>query len=251
MIENANVRCSAIILAAGKGTRMKSDLAKVLHTICGRPMLAYPVDVAKAAGVEKIVVIVGYQGDLVKEAFRNQGLIFVDQREQLGTGHAVLQAKEIFKGYEGVILILCGDVPLLKLSTVKSLIERHISENATITVLTTILSNPAGYGRIVKENGCGAVLKIVEDRDATSEEKAIKEINTGIYCVSAGFLFKAVSEIKNDNVQKEYYLTDMIEIAINTGLKVSSLIASDSDEVMGINTPEGLEKASAVKMKSP
>jgi UDP-N-acetylglucosamine diphosphorylase/glucosamine-1-phosphate N-acetyltransferase len=249
MMKNGEKRCSAIILAAGKGTRMKSDQAKVLHAICSRPMLAYPVDVARAAEVEKIIVVVGHQAELVREAFQNQGLIFVEQREQLGTGHAVLQAKEIFSDYEGDILILCGDVPLLKLSTVKNLIEHHVSEGAAVTVLTTILSDPAGYGRIVKEGESGAVLKIVEDKEATSEEKAIREINTGIYCVAGRFLFDAVAEIGNDNVQKEYYLTDMIEIAINRGLKVASLVAPDSDEVMGINTPEGLERASAVKMK--
>ncbi len=249
MIKNAKTGYSAIILAAGKGTRMKSDLAKVLHTLCGRPMLAYSVDVARAAGVEKIVVIIGYQGDLVREAFQDQGLIFVEQREQLGTGHAVLQAKEIFSDYGGTILILCGDVPLLKLATVQNLVERHVAEGAVITVLTTILNNPAGYGRIVKEGKDGTVVKIVEDKEVTSEEKTIREINTGIYCVAGRFLFEAVTEIGNDNAQKEYYLTDMIEIAIKRGLKVTSLVAPDSDEVMGINAPDGLERASAVKMK--
>lgn len=249
MTEDKKTRCSAIILAAGKGTRMKSDLAKVLHTLCGKPMLAYSIDVARAAGVEKTVVITGYQGDLVREAFHSQGLIFVEQREQLGTGHAVLQAKDVFRDYEGTILILCGDVPLLRVSTVQNLLERHVAEGAVVTVLTTILNNPAGYGRIVKEGKDGNVLKIVEEKEATFDEKRIREINTGIYSVASRFLFEAVTEIGNDNVQKEYYLTDMIEIARKSGFKVVSLVTPDSDEVMGINTPNGLEKASFIKMK--
>lgn len=249
MIDNEKKQLSAVILAAGKGTRMKSDLAKVLHTLCGRPMLAYSVDVARAVGVEKIVVIIGHQGDLVKRVFHDQGLIFVEQSVQLGTGHAVLQASDIFQGYEGTILILCGDVPLLKVSTVQNLLRNHISEGSVVTVMTTILDDPAGYGRIVKRDGDGEVLKIVEAKDATPDEKKIREINTGIYCVSSKFLFEAVAEIGNNNVQKEYYLTDIIGIASVGGFKVRSLIAPDSVEVMGINTLEDLERASRITME--
>jgi UDP-N-acetylglucosamine diphosphorylase/glucosamine-1-phosphate N-acetyltransferase len=244
MSANKKKRYSAIILAAGKGTRMKSDLVKVLNTLCGKPMLAYSVDVAWAAGGEKIVIIIGHQGDLVRKAFRGQGLIFVEQSEQLGTGHAVLQARDIFCDYEGTILILCGDVPLLRVSTVKSLMDCHVSGGSVVTVLTTILNDPTGYGRIVKGEGSGDVLKIVEEKDATPDERNIREINTGIYCVKSRFLFDAVSEIGNDNAQKEYYLTDMIEIACKRGFRVISLIAPDSAEVMGINTAEDLRKAS-------
>jgi UDP-N-acetylglucosamine diphosphorylase/glucosamine-1-phosphate N-acetyltransferase len=240
-------RCSAIILAAGKGKRMKSDIAKVLHDLCGRPMLAFSVDVARAVGVEKTVVIIGHQGRLVKEAFHGQGLIFVEQREQLGTGHAVLQAKNIFRNYNGVILILCGDVPLLRVSTVQRLLERHVAERSVVTILTTILDNPTGYGRVVKASRDGDVLKIVEEKDATSPEKEIREINTGIYCVQSRFLFDAVAAIGNANAQKEYYLTDMVEMACRRCLKVVSVVSPNSIEVMGINTPEDLERASTLK----
>jgi UDP-N-acetylglucosamine diphosphorylase/glucosamine-1-phosphate N-acetyltransferase len=246
MIEDDKKGLSAIILAAGKGTRLKSDLVKVLHTIHGRPMLAYSIGVARAMGVEKIVVIVGYQGDLVKKAFHGGGVIFAEQREQLGTGHAVLQARDIFCDYEGTILILCGDVPLLKVTTIKNLLEYHGSEGAVVTVLTTVLDDPAGYGRVVKREEDDEVLRIVEAKDATPAEKKIREINTGIYCVDSRFLFEAVAEISNNNAQKEYYLTDMIEIACRKGFKVRSFIAENPLEVMGINTPEELERASHV-----
>jgi UDP-N-acetylglucosamine diphosphorylase/glucosamine-1-phosphate N-acetyltransferase len=236
-------RCSAIILAAGKGKRMKSDTAKVLHTLCGKPMLAFSIDVAKAMGVEKTVVIIGHQGHAVRQAFQQQGLIFVEQREQLGTGHAVIQASEVFRQYKGAILILCGDVPLLQAATVRNLFERHIAEEAVVTVLTTILENPYGYGRIVK--GCsGNILKIVEEKDATTSEKEINEINTGIYCVQGEFLFDAIEKIGNNNAQKEYYLTDMVEAACRRGVNVVSMIAPNPIEVMGINTPEDLQRAS-------
>src|SRR5512136_846714 len=148
-------RLSAVILAAGKGTRMKSDLAKVLHPVCGKPMLTYSIAVARAIGAENIAVIIGHQADMIREAFKNQGLIFIEQREQLGTGHAVLQAKDTFCHYHGTILILCGDVPLLRPSTIGALYEYHRTEKAVLTVLTTILDDPTGYGRIIKEGNTG------------------------------------------------------------------------------------------------
>lgn len=235
---------SAVVLAAGKGTRMKSDLAKVLHPLCGKPMLTYAVDVARAVGAENIAVIIGHQADMVREAFKDRGLIFIEQREQLGTGHAVLQAKNTFFNYHGTILILCGDVPLLHPSTVRSLLEYHSAEKAALTVLTTILDDPAGYGRIVKGSNSEEVVMIVEEKDASPDEKKIREINTGIYCVESDFLFSAVAEIGNENVQKEYYLTDIVGIAWKKGFKTRSSIAVNSFEVMGINTPLDLTRAS-------
>jgi UDP-N-acetylglucosamine diphosphorylase/glucosamine-1-phosphate N-acetyltransferase len=233
---------STIILAAGKGKRMKSDLAKVLHPLCGLPMLTYPIATARAADAEKIVVVIGHQAGLIRERFGDQGLIFVEQKEQLGTGHAVLQSAEAFRDYNGTIVILCGDVPLIRPETVRSLYDRHRMEGATVTVLTTIPDDPAGYGRVVKVNG-GRVVKIVEEKDAAPEEKKIREINTGIYCVASRFLFSAVAGLGNRNAQGEYYLTDIIEIACNKGLRASSSTAPDPVEVMGINTPEDLERA--------
>jgi UDP-N-acetylglucosamine diphosphorylase/glucosamine-1-phosphate N-acetyltransferase len=237
-------KVSAVILAAGKGTRMKSDLAKVLHPLCGKPMLTYAVDVARTIGAEKIAVIIGHQADVVRELFKDRGLIFIEQCEQLGTGHAVLQAKDTFCNYDGTILILCGDVPLLCSSTVNALLEYHISEKAVLTVLTTILDDPTGYGRIIKRGDRAEVVRIIEEKDASPDEKRIREINTGIYCVESDFLFRAVVDVGNENVQKEYYLTDIVEIAWQKGCKTRSFITVNSFEVMGINTPFDLAKAS-------
>jgi UDP-N-acetylglucosamine diphosphorylase/glucosamine-1-phosphate N-acetyltransferase len=244
MMQYGERKVSAVILAAGKGTRMKSDLAKVLHHLCGKPMLTYSIEVARAIDAENIAVIVGHQADMVRETFKEQGLIFVEQREQLGTGHAVLQARNTFCHYHGTILILCGDVPLLRPSTVIALYKHHISEKATLTVLTTILNDPTGYGRIIKRGSAGEVVRIVEEKDGSPDEKKIREINTGIYCVEADFLFRAVTEIGNENVQKEYYLTDIVGIAWEQGFKTRSFIAVDSYEVMGINTLFDLTRAS-------
>ena len=235
-------KISALILAAGKGTRMNSNLVKVLHLLDGKPLLAYSLDVAQAVGAEKIVVIVGHQADLVREQFRHANVSFVEQVRQLGTGHAVLQAKGHFEGYRGAVLILCGDVPCLKVATVKRLISRHFEEKAAVTVMSIILDEPGSYGRVVTAEN-GEVLKIVEARDASPDEKKIREINTGIYCADGRFLFEAVSEIRNDNAQGEYYLTDIIEIARKKGMPVRSFIARDAVEVMGINTPEDLDRA--------
>ncbi len=233
---------AAIILAAGKGTRMKSELAKVLHPVLDKPMLCYPVECARAVGSERIVVVVGHQAEAIREKMAGEGLRFADQKEQLGTGHAVLIAREHFRDFNGKVLILCGDVPLLRPETVQALQEHHRAENAVVTVLTTILDNPYGYGRIIKAKG-GNILKIVEERDASPAEKEVREINTGIYCVESGFLFDAVGRIGNRNAQREYYLTDIVGIAVEGGRTVRAFIAPDSNEVMGINTPEDLQKA--------
>jgi len=232
----------AVILAAGKGTRMKSDKAKVLHELNGKPMLYYSVVAAKEAGAEKIVAVIGHQAEIVREKFANSDCIFVEQNPQLGTGHAVLQAKDILADYKGLTVILCGDVPLLKPSTIKSLIDNHLTAKAVISVLTTVPPPPHAYGRIVKDDK-GNVLKIVEHKDATEDEKKIGEINTGIYCVDTKFLFHALGKVTNNNQQREYYLTDIVEIAYREGQKVKSFIASDYIEVMGINTLEELARA--------
>jgi UDP-N-acetylglucosamine diphosphorylase/glucosamine-1-phosphate N-acetyltransferase len=241
-MENIGERLSTIILAAGKGKRMKSDLAKVLHPLRGKPMLTYPVDIAQAVQSEKVVVVIGHQAEEVKKAFKNKGLIFVEQREQLGTGHAVLQAADVLKHHKGTVLILCGDVPLLKVSTVYALIDCHMMQKSVITVLTTVLNNPFGYGRVIK-NETGDVLQIVEEKDAVARQKQIKEINTGIYCMQSPFLFDAVAALDSENAQNEYYLTDIVKIANQKNFKVSSFVADDPMEVMGINTAEDLQRA--------
>jgi UDP-N-acetylglucosamine diphosphorylase/glucosamine-1-phosphate N-acetyltransferase len=244
-----NKEFCALILAAGKGTRMKSDMAKVLHILKGKPLLYYSLEAARIAGAQKIIVIVGYQADKVREAFPDPDLVFVEQMPQLGTGHAVMQAGEALRDYKGLTVILCGDVPLLKPETIQSLIDHHQDAQACVTVLTTEPPGPHAYGRIVK-NEQGDILKIVEHRDATDAERDILEINTGIYCVDTPFLFAALARVKNDNQQQEYYLTDIVEIARREGRKVQACLTADYVEVMGINTLEELTKAGEYLRKS-
>ena len=232
----------ALILAAGKGTRMKSDMAKVLHLMEGRPLLYYPLRAARSAGAEKIIVIAGHQYDMVTAAFPDPDLTFVEQNPQLGTGHAVMQAKDALVDYRGLTVILCGDVPLLKPETIRKLISAHEKARAGVTVLTTEPPGPHAYGRIVKD-GRGDVIKIVEHRDASEDERKITEINSGIYCVDTRFLFSALARIKNDNQQQEYYLTDIVEIARRDGVRVHAFLIDDYIEVMGINTPDELARA--------
>jgi len=231
-----------IILAAGKGKRMKSDLAKVLHPVCGVPMLIHSVAAARAAGTKKIVVVIGHQAERIRRLFGKDEVVFAEQHDLLGTGHAVQQTREVFTGYTGTVVILCGDVPLIRPETIRSLYDRHRSERAVVTVLTTIPAEPAGYGRVVKAKD-GGVLRIVEEKDATPEEKRIREINTGIYCVESRFLFEAVGSLSNRNAQAEYYLTDIVEFAFKKGCRVISVLVPDSEEVMGINTSMELENA--------
>jgi len=238
----ANEGFRTIILAAGKGKRMQSELAKVLHPVRGVPMLTHPVGAARAAGSQNIVVVIGHQAQRIRTLFQGDDLVFVEQKEQLGTGHAVLQTREVFRDYNGTILILCGDVPLILPETIQALYDRHRTQEATVTVLTTIPDDSAGYGRVVTAAD-GTILKIVEEKDATVEEKGIRVINTGIYCVESRFLFAAVASLDNRNAQGEYYLTDIVEIAGKNGLRVISFLVADSLEVMGVNTPAELEAA--------
>ncbi len=237
-----NAEFCAVILAAGKGTRMKSDLPTVLHDIEGKPLLSYVLDAAKGAGAEKIIVIIGHQAQMVRERFADCGCVFVKQEPQLGTGHAVLQAKKELNNYNGLTLILCGDVPLLKPETIKNLIKEHVQTDSCLTVLTTLVPDAHGYGRIVKDKK-GDIEKIVEQLDATEDEKKISEINTGIYCVNTPFLLSALEKIENKNNKQEYYLTDIVEIARRECRKAHACVTNDYIEVMGINTPDELIRA--------
>jgi len=236
---------SAVILAAGKGTRMKSDIPKVLHQIHGKPMISYVIKVVENLRCNPVVVIVGFQEEKVRETLKGKKIIFVTQKEQLGTGHAVLQAESALKNFRSDILILYGDMPLLKLQTLRDFIDDHMTVNAELSILTTITDNPANYGRVVRDEDF-RILKVVEEKDASEEEKNIKEINTGIYCVNKNFLFTALRRLKPENKQGEYYLTDIVAKAVERGIEVNSFKVEDEREFIGINTIDELRKVEEI-----
>lgn len=237
---------AAIILAAGKGTRMKSNLVKVMHPLGERPLISWSVQAAKAAGAGRIAVVVGHQADRVRQYFAADAAItFALQAEQLGTGHAAASAREALAGFAGTVFILCGDVPLLRHETLRAMGAMHEKRGAAVTVLTTHMENPFGYGRVVKREG-GRISRIVEEKDATPEEREITEINSGIYCVAADFLFTALAGLKNDNAQGEYYLTDIIKAAADNGRLCLAFPTNDQHEVMGINDRLQLAEAAAI-----
>ena len=237
---------ATIILAAGKGTRMKSEVVKVLHPILGLPMLSYPIALSlDGIRAEKTIVVVGYQADQIKERFKNSQIQFALQEEQLGTGHAALQAIPLLKTFAGTALILCGDVPLVKVDTLRAFIGAFEESHSILSVLTTVVEDPFGYGRILRSPE-GWLEKIVEEKDASEKERTIREINTGIYCVKVPFLIEGLGEIGKDNAQGEYYLTDLVGVAKKKGLRCSAHIVSDPVEVMGINTRVDLAMANEV-----
>ncbi len=233
---------STIILAAGKGKRMKSDLPKVLHPLLGRPMIHYVIDTARNIGSEQIVLVIGHQKELVIDATRTMDVQYVVQEQQLGTGHAVLQTHKLFREFEGEILVLSGDVPLLRTDTLKKLIELQRKEQPLASLLTTFMPNPAGYGRIVRDKQ-GFVSKIVEHKDASPEIRKINEINVGIYIFKCKPLFESLPLISNNNSQGEYYLPDIIKMYVKRGEKVVGLPTLDIQETHGINDLEQLKHA--------
>jgi len=222
-----------LILAAGKGTRMKSKLPKVLHRVCGKPMLQHVIDAAKGAGSSREVVVIGSGAELVEQTI--SGVEFVLQEKQLGTGHAVLSAKESFAKSKGTILILCGDTPLLTSELLKNFVAKHESSHCAATVLTAEMPDPTGYGRIIREDD-GTFKKIVEDKDATPDVKKIRETNAGCYCFDVEKLFDALDKVGNNNAQGEYYLPDVLTIFKNAGEKIGIFPAEYADETIGINT---------------
>lgn len=232
---------ATVILAAGKGTRMKSKLPKVLHNVCGSTMLSYVIDAVQGAGVKKIIVVVGYGADVVAREVKGRAQV-AHQAEQLGTAHALLQAGPFLSDFKGRLLVLCGDTPLIESGTLLELIRSHRSAGSAATVLTAILEDPAGYGRVVRDNQ-GSVLKIVEQKDASSEEKGIREVNTGIYCFEADGLFEDLSRLTPNNAQGEYYLTDIIGINVSRGRRVSAVTMDNPQEMMGINDRVQLAEA--------
>ncbi|MBN1278944.1 MAG: NTP transferase domain-containing protein [Chlorobium sp.] len=235
-----------VIMAAGKGTRMKSDLPKVLHPANGKPVVEYVLRTAESLSPVKTMLIVGHEAEKVIEATRNFSVIPVMQRPQLGTGHAVMQAEPDLDGFSGDVLILSGDAPLVRKETLEKLIAVHSRQQAAATVLTAELDDPSGYGRIVRNPDNGEVLRIVEHKDASPRELLVQEINSGVYVFDAEVLFDALKAIRADNAQGEYYLTDVFGICFGRGKKVCACKTDDADEIRGINTPEQLHEAETI-----
>lgn len=229
----------AIVLAAGKGTRMKSEKSKQVHKILGKEIVLRAVENAKKAGIDEVVAVVGYKKEQVQEVLKDT-VKYVVQEEMLGTGHAVKQAKDYLEGKTGKVVVLNGDVPILRPETIKKLIEQSQANNEYATLLSAIYENPFGYGRIVRDSE-GNVEGIVEQKDASEEQKEIKEINAGIYCFDIPELLKALEEINNNNASGEYYITDVIKIMNDKGLKTGAMIVEDNTEILGVNDKVQLE----------
>ncbi|MHB8172422.1 MAG: bifunctional UDP-N-acetylglucosamine diphosphorylase/glucosamine-1-phosphate N-acetyltransferase GlmU [Thermincolia bacterium] len=238
------MQLGAVILAAGKGTRMKSKLPKVLHKVCGRPMVQQVIEAIRAAGVGKMVAIIGHGAEEVRQALGTT-VEYAVQEQQLGTGHAVQQAEALFTGFDGVVLVLCGDTPLVTGETISRLIQYHREQQATATVLTALMDDPIGYGRILRHPD-GKVARIVEEKDASEQERQTKEINTGAYCFNSNDLFSALKNLTPANAQGEYYLTDTLEILQKQGKIISGMVIKDSRELMGINDRVQLAEAEAI-----
>ena len=239
----------AIILAAGESTRMKTQLPKVLHEVCGRPMLAYVLDACRAVEVSKIYVVVGCGKEQVIQAFSGaEDIVWVEQAEQKGTGDAVMCCREYLADFAGGILILCGDGPLIRAETLKALIDKHESEMSAATLATAVLDDPAGYGRIIRDV-YGKIQGIIEDSDCTPEQLAVKEINPSYYCFSNRVLFEALEKVTPDNVKKEYYLTDALRLIIAAGHKVVAVTAVDAEDAMGVNDQAQLSRASGIMQR--
>ncbi|MBC1393801.1 bifunctional UDP-N-acetylglucosamine diphosphorylase/glucosamine-1-phosphate N-acetyltransferase GlmU [Listeria innocua] len=237
----------AVVLAAGQGTRMKSKLYKVLHPVCGKPMVEHVVDQISTLDVDKVVTIVGHGAEKVQEHLAGKSE-FVKQEEQLGTAHAVLQAKSELAGKDGVTLVVCGDTPLIEASTMEALLKYHHEKRAKATILTTVIEDPTGYGRIIRDD-LGIVEKIVEHKDATEKEQRISEINTGTYCFDNKALFEALENVSNDNVQGEYYLPDVIKILKDADEVVAAYKMESFEESLGVNDRIALAEASKLMQR--
>ena len=238
---------TSVILAAGMGTRMKSKMPKVLHKVCGKPLSKWVIDASKAAGADKVCAVVGHKAETVKEVLGDV-CEFALQAEQKGTGHAVMQAIDVIKNSKGEVVILNGDTPLITAETINKAIEYHKNNGNQATVITAILDDATGYGRIVRDND-GSVLKIVEQKDASEEEKKINEVNSGMYVFDAQSLVYALDKITPNNAQGEYYLTDTLEILLSAGKKIGGYAISDNDEIRGINDRVQLNEAEKIMQK--
>jgi len=235
-------RRAAVVLAAGKGKRMKSDLPKVLHRIGDRPMITIILDTLARCHLDKIVVVIGHEGEQVKEALKEYPVDFVWQRDQLGTGHAVDQARPVLQDFQGTTLVAAGDVPFLSQESIEKLFTVHEQERAAATCLSAILEDASGYGRIIREPNGNLMQRIVEHKDASAEERKINEINSGTFCFDNQALFEALRHVSNDNAQGEYYLTDTVEILRQGGQRTAVTAADDPDELRGVNSVEQLSE---------
>ncbi|QPJ66368.1 MAG: NTP transferase domain-containing protein [Candidatus Nitrohelix vancouverensis] len=234
---------AAIILAAGKGTRLKSPLAKVLQPLAGQPLLSYVLQAVRPLKPGATIAVIGYQAEQVREAFQGEAdLQYVLQAEQLGTGHAAAQAKEVLQEFSGDLLILCGDMPFIRTETLQEMLSLRQSTKAACVMLSFIDPENQDFGRVVRGED-GSVDRIVEMRDATEQEKRVDELNAGVYCFEKELFFKALDKLDNQNAQNEYYLTDTIHLLKCEGLRVDSVLAKDTREVFGINSLDDLNKA--------
>ena len=237
-----NKELRVIILAAGKGTRMNSDLPKVLHKLQGKALIDYVIDESELLDPKEIILVVGFKKEQVIKHTKNRiHLKYATQVEQLGTGHAVLQTKELLKNKKGHILILYGDVPNIKASTLMPIVDDHISNNRDLTLITAEIDDPSGYGRIIRDEN-GNLLKIIEEKDCNNNEKKIKEWNPGIYIFKTKEVFRILNSIKTNNASKEYYLTDAIGLAQQSNMQIKAIKIANSDEVIGINTTDQLKE---------
>jgi bifunctional UDP-N-acetylglucosamine pyrophosphorylase/glucosamine-1-phosphate N-acetyltransferase len=237
---------AAILLAAGKGTRMGSDLAKVLHPVAGEPMLHWVIAACRAAGAVPIVVVVGYQAEQVKAAFAGQPDVrFVHQDRQLGTGHAAKMAAPLLADHPGEVFVLNGDGPLIRPETLHALLDTHRRAHAAGTLATARLDDPTGYGRVIRDAD-GGLAGIVEQKDATPEQLAVQEVNPNYLCYTASALFDALDRLSDDNAQGEYYLTDVPRLVREAGGTIAIVDAVPAEDVLGINTPEQLAQVDAI-----
>lgn len=235
---------TAVVLAAGKGTRMKSNLPKVLHPVMGKPMVLHVVDKSYQAGAENVLAVVGFGSESVEAVLTEKAQV-VEQKEQLGTGHAVQQCIPVLEDYQGDVMILCGDTPLLRMETLSDLMEKHQRSGVSATVLTALLDNPTGYGRILRSDN-GQVLGIVEEKDATETQRKVQEINTGIYCFKSLDLVEALKSLTNNNAQGEYYLTDTLAYLNKVDKPVGAQILLDEEESLGVNSRVQLAQAEQI-----
>jgi len=233
---------TAVVLAAGKGTRMRSDLPKVLFPLAGRPLIEHVLDAVEGAGFSRVIVVVGFGQEKVRRALAGRDVLFSLQEPQLGTGHAAQCAEAHLEGFEGDEVILAGDVPLIRPATLTRLLETHRSRDADVTVLTALVPEPTGYGRVLREKD-GSVRAIVEEKDCTEEERRVNEINSGIFAFRHPFLADALPRLRTDNRQAEYYLTDTVGMAVASRRPVQAVRVEDPMEVAGVNTPEQLKEA--------